>query len=159
MLGNRWACRTTPKLIMGANFAVLGMLRAISPVLLPKPFHPPGDGRRELRHLMKRVNEDHIHPQRGHHTTAQYRRSKQLRKFPADFSLGGQKRPIPVGKVTFIRFVPAAGHITLLGQRFQIGKRLKFQYVSATIYTQRQILKVYHKGRVIKQFADKLTKA
>ena len=52
--------------------------------------------------------------------------------------------------------VSAEGNINILEQRFKVGKRLKFQYVKATLYTQRQTLKVYYKGRLIKQFDYKL---
>lgn len=127
------------------------------PLLLRKPFRRPGDVRRELRRLMQAVNEEHIHPRLAHQTAARYRRSKQLRKLPADFSVDGPKFPIAVGKVTFVRLVTTAGHINILGQRFKVGKRLKFHYVIATIYTQRKSLKVYHKGRLVKEFAYKLT--
>ncbi|RKY74993.1 hypothetical protein DRQ00_11320 [candidate division KSB1 bacterium] len=126
------------------------------PLLLCKPFRRPGDVRRELRRLMQAVNEEHVHPHLGHQTPARYRRGKQLRKLPADFSINGQKLPIAVGKVTFIRLVTVEGHINILGQRFKVGKRLKFQYVIATIYTKRKTLKVYHKGRLVKEFAYKL---
>jgi hypothetical protein len=127
------------------------------PLFLRKPFRHPGDVRRELRRLMKAVNEEHIHPRLGHRTATRYRRGKQLRKLPADFSIDGQKLPISVGKVSFIRLVTIEGHIPILGQRFKVGKRLKFQYVIATIYTQRKVLKVYHKGCLVKEFAYKLT--
>ena len=126
------------------------------PLLLCKPFRRPGDVRRELRRLMQAVNEEHVHPHLGHQTPARYRRGKQLRKLPADFSINGQKLPIAVGKVTFIRLVTVEGRINILGQRFKVGKRLKFQYVVATIYTKRKTLKVYHKGRLVKEFAYKL---
>lgn len=127
------------------------------PLLLQKPFRRPGDVRRELRRLTKAVNKEHIHPCLGHQTSTHYRRSKQLRKLPADFNVPA-KLPIAVGKVTFIRLVSMGGHISILGQRFKIGKRLKFCYVVATIYTKRKSLKVYHKGRLVKEFAYKLAK-
>jgi transposase InsO family protein len=125
------------------------------PLLLQKPFRRPGDVRRELRGLMKTVNEEHIHLRLGHQTATQYRRSQQLRKLPTDFSIE-PKLSIAVGKVTFIRLVTIGGHIHILGQRFKIGKRLKFHYVIATIYTKQKKLKVYHKGRLVKEFAYKL---
>jgi hypothetical protein len=126
------------------------------PLSLRKPFRRPGDDRRELRRLMEAVNEDHVQHRLGDQTYVRYRRSKQLRKLPADFRADGRKLPIYVGKVTFIRLVTADGYIHILGQRFKIGRRLKFQYVKATICTQRKTLKVYHKGRLVKEFADKL---
>ena len=105
---------------------------------------------------MKAVNEEHVHPHLGHQTAARYRRGKQLRKLPADFSVDGQRLPIAVGKVTFIRLVTVEGHINILGQCCKVGKRLKFQYVVATICTKRRTLKVYHQGRLVKEFAYKL---
>jgi transposase InsO family protein len=122
------------------------------PALLKRSYRRPGDLRRQLRLLMTAVNEQHVHPQLGYKTPAQYRRSKRLRVLPANFSLDDQKIPICVGKVSFIRLVSAEGNINILEQKFKVGKRLKFQYVKATLYTKSQTLKVYHKGYLIKQF-------
>ena len=91
-----------------------------------------------------------MHAKLGGRTAAQYRQGKSLRKLPANFTVE-TKPPIAVGKVTFIRLVSAQGTVKILGQQFKVGKRRKFQYVKATIYTQRQRLKVYHKGRLIKE--------
>lgn len=107
---------------------------------------------------MSTVNEQHVHPQLGYKTPTQYRKSKRLRVLPANFKLDGSKLPISVGKVTFIRLVSAAGTINILEQKFKVGKRLKFQYVKATLYTRYQTLKIYHKGRLIKQFDYELPK-
>lgn len=126
------------------------------PVLLKRPYGRPGDLRRQLQLLMTTTNEQHVHPQLGYKTPTQYRRGKRLRILPANFSLDDQKLPICVGKVSFIRLVFAEGHINILEQRFKVGKRLKFQYVKATLYTKHQILKVYHNGRLVKQFVYKL---
>ena len=64
---------------------------------------------------MTSVNEQHIRPHLGHRTTAQYRRGKQVRKLPADFTVHGLKLPTAKGKVTFIRLVSARGTINILG--------------------------------------------
>jgi transposase InsO family protein len=122
------------------------------PAWLKRPYRRPGDLRRQLRLLITTVNEQHVHPQLGYKTPAQYRRTKRLRVLPANFSLDGQKILICVGKVTFIRLVSVEGNINILEQRFKVGKRLKFQYVKATLYTQYQTLKIYHKRRLVKQF-------
>jgi transposase InsO family protein len=122
------------------------------PVLLKRPYRRPADLRRQLRLLMTTVNEQHVHPQLGYKTPAQYRRSKRLRILPANFSLDEHKMPICVGKVTFIRLISAEGNINILEQKFKVGKRLKFQYVKVSLYTKHQTLKVYHKGRLVKQF-------
>jgi len=126
------------------------------PLLLKRTYRRPGDLRRQLKLLMTTVNEQHVHPQLGYKTPAQYRRAKRLRMLPANFSLDDQKIPICVGKVTFIRLVSGEGNITILEQKFKVGKRLKFQYVKAVLYTQYQLLKVYHKGRLVKQFDHEL---
>jgi len=127
------------------------------PLLLSRPFQKPDDVRCELQRLMTSVNEQHVHAQLGGRTAAQFRRSKRLRKLPANFALTEKKLPIATGKVTFIRLVSVHGTINILDQPFKIGKRLKFQYVKATIYTTKQTLSVYHKGRLIKKFSYPLS--
>jgi len=121
------------------------------PRLLEQPFANSDEVHSELDLLMTTVNEHHVHAHLGNQTAAQYRRGKRLRKLPADCTLHQQKLPVAVGKVTFIRLVSIHGTVSILDQAFRIGKRLKFEYVKATIDTQRQILKVYHKGRIVKQ--------
>ena len=127
------------------------------PLLLSRPFRRPCDVRRQLRRLMTTVNEQHVHVKLGGRTAAHYRRSKQLRKLPADFTVE-DKLPVAVGKVTFIRLVAAQGTVRILGQSFKVGKRLKYQYVKVTIYTKYQKLKVYSKGKLIKEFSYPLPK-
>ena len=122
------------------------------PLLLNRPFRRPCDVRRELGRLRTTVNEQHVHAKLGGRTAAQYRRGKRLRKLPANFTIDAKKLPIAAGKVTFIRLVSIHGTISVLGQSFKVGKRLKFHYVKVTIYTKYQNLKVYHKGKLIKEF-------
>ena len=124
---------------------------------MDRDFKRPSDVRRQVNRLITAVNEEHVHAHLGHKTVAAYRRGKQLRKLPADCLLHQQKLPISVGKVSFIRLVRASGAVNLLSQRFQIGRRLKHQYVKVTIFTKQQVLKVYHKGRITKQFRYPLT--
>jgi transposase InsO family protein len=126
------------------------------PLLLKQAYRRPADARHQVKRLITTVNEQHVHAQLAYQTAAQYRRGKQLRKLPADSKLHQQKLPLSVGKVSFIRLVKAKGTINILGQQFKVGKRLKFQYVKATLYTKYQVLKVYHKVRLVKQFDYKL---
>lgn len=128
------------------------------PLLLSRPFRRPCDVRRELRRLMKAVNEQHVHVKLGGRTAAQYRRAKRLRKLPASFTFDKKKLPVAVGKVTFIRLVSIHGTVSVLDQSFKVGKRLKFQYVKVTIYTKYRKLKVYHRGKLIKEFPYPLPK-
>ena len=116
------------------------------------------DLRRELRHLADTTNEQHIRPQLGYKTTAQYRRGKRLHKLPAKFVIDIDHLPISAGKVIFIRAVSPNGMIDVLEQDFKVGKRLQNQYVKAVLETQRQVLKVYLNGRLIKAFVYKLRK-
>ena len=127
------------------------------PLLLARTYRRPADVRRQVAQLMKAVNEQHVHAHLGRRTTAAYRRGKQLRKLPADCSLHQEKLPVSVGKVSFIRLVKSNGTVAILSQQFKISRRLKFQYVKATLFTKQQLLKVYHKGRLVKQFEYKLS--
>jgi hypothetical protein len=127
------------------------------PLLLKRPYSRPADARRQVKRLMTAVTEQHVHAHLGHRTAAQYRRGKRLRKLPADCQLHQQKLPISVGKLSFIRLVTAQGTINVLSQQFKVGKRLKFQYIKATLYTKPRVLKIYHKGRLVKQFDYKLS--
>jgi transposase InsO family protein len=128
------------------------------PLLLSRPFRRPCDVRRELRRLMTTVNEQHVHAKLGGRTATQYRRGRRLRKLPANFTLDKKILPIAVGKVTFIRMVSGQGTVRILELSFKVGKRLKFQYVKVTIYTKYQRLKVYHKGKLIKEYPYPLSK-
>ena len=128
------------------------------PLLLGRHLRRPADVRRELRRLMQATNEQQVRPSLAYKTAAHYRRGKRLRKLPATFSLDTSHLPLAAGKVTFIRLVSAKGHVDILEQEFKVGKRRKFQWVKATLDTQLQRLKVYHKGHLIKSFAYKLRK-
>jgi putative transposase len=128
------------------------------PLLLSRPFRRPCDVCCELRRLMTTVNDQHVHSKLGGRTATQYRRGKRLRKLPANFTVDGKKLPVPVGKLTFIRLVSAQGTVNILEQSFKVGRRLRFQYVKGTIYTKYQKLKVYHKGKLIKEFPYPLSK-
>jgi putative transposase len=126
------------------------------PLLLGRVWHRPGDWRRELRRLVDANNTQQVRAHLGNRTTVQYRRGKRLRKLPARFTLDLAHLPLAAGKVIFIRWVSVEGQIDILEQAFHVGKRLKFQYVQATLDTQRQTLKIYHKGHLIKTFTYKL---
>jgi putative transposase len=122
------------------------------PLLLERTHHRPADARRQVKRLMTTVNEQHVHTHLGHQTTMAYRRGKALRKLPANCQLHQEKLPISVGKVSLIRLVNVNGTVNVLSQPFQVGRRLKFQYIKATLYTKEHVLKIYHQGRLVKQF-------
>jgi putative transposase len=126
------------------------------PLLFQRVFKRPADLRRELWRLMTTVNELHIQPRLGHRTIAQYRKSKRLRKLPAQFSPDLARLPITEGRVVFIRWVSPTGTISLLEQPWHLGKRFKRCYVKAVLDTRRQRLTVYAGGRVVKRWNYKL---
>jgi transposase InsO family protein len=127
------------------------------PLLMERTYKRLADVRRQVNQLMTAVNEQHVHAHLGYKTVAAYRRGKPFRKLPADCLLHQEKLPLAMGKVSLIRLVRVDGSVNLLSQRFQIGRRLKHQYIKATIFTKQQVLKVYHKGRIVKQFPYPLT--
>jgi putative transposase len=52
--------------------------------------------------------------------------------------------PITAGRVHFIRRVSEDGEISLLGERWRVGKRLAHEYVWATVITHCRRLEIYH---------------
>jgi putative transposase len=127
------------------------------PLLLERTYRRPADARRQVKRLMTTVHEQHVHAHLGQQTAAAYRRGNHVRKLPADCQLHQDKLRVSVGRVSFIRLVKANGTVNLLSQRFKVGRRLKFQYIKVTLYTKQQVLKIYHKGHLVKQFAYKLS--
>ncbi len=124
--------------------------------LLRRPFASAAALRRELRRLVLVTNEQHVHQHLGFKTPLQYRRSKRLRKLPANFKLNFAKIPVAAGKIIFIRWIPTHGRVDILGESVKIGRRYRFQYVKVVLSTLKTILKVYLNGRLIKQIPFKL---
>jgi transposase len=69
-----------------------------------------------------------------------------------------EQLPVTCGRIHFIRKVNEEGRITLLGERWRVGKRLRDKYVWATVNTATQRLDIYcraslrSKARKIKQY-------
>jgi putative transposase len=124
--------------------------------LLQRRFKRPGDLRRELARLEEAVNTQHVHPRLGGQTPAQHRRGLRLRKLPASFAVPTGKLPLAEGRVTFLRRVSGAGTVTLLSQKFRVGKRHRGLYLRLVIETGRGWLTAYLNGRVLKRWAYKL---
>jgi transposase InsO family protein len=125
-------------------------------VIKAKTYKGTGPARRALRKSLEVANTKHVHQSLGWHTSAEYRREKPLVKLPADFQLPEGRLPICAGKITFIRWVRTSGRITILGEKWCVGKRQKHQYVKATIYTKSQELKLYYRGQIIKRWPYKI---
>ena len=114
--------------------------------------------RQELAKLNEAILSQHVHPSLGLKTPKQYRQGKPLGFLPSDFDRHEKPLPICDGKVSFLRMVRPSGRITLLGEKFKVGKRMKHHYVKATIFTRSEQLKVYFRGRIIKQWPYLLRK-
>lgn len=105
----------------------------------------------ELDKLNEALLSQHVHQILGLKTPKQDRQGKALRFLPSDFDRHRNPLPICDGKVSFIRLVRPSGRITLLGEKFKVGKRMKHHYVKATIFTRSEQVKVYFLGRILKQ--------
>jgi len=114
-------------------------------------FRTQAQVRRELQRLMVTANEQHPHQRLGYRTSAEVRRTHRPRRLPNNFVLP-KRLPLAAGRVSFIRRVRPSGRITLLNERFFVGRRLRSEYIWATIYTNREQLKIYKQGRLIKTF-------
>lgn len=124
--------------------------------LLRRRFASASALRRELRRLVAGVNEQHVHQQLGFKTPMQFRRSKRLRKVPANFTMNFDTIPVTAGRIVFIRWIPTYGRVDILGESVKIGRRYRFQYVKVVLNTLKPVLTVYLNGRLIKQIPFKL---
>lgn len=124
----------------------------------PQRFKDISQIRQELEKLNEAILSQHVHPTLGLKTPRQYRQGKPLRFLPSDFERHEKPLPICEGKVSFLRMVRASGRITLLGEKFKVGKRRKHPYGKATSFTRSEQLKVYFRGRIIKQWPYALRK-
>jgi hypothetical protein len=84
----------------------------------------------------------------------------QLRDLPEDFDLrayrdsqGRLKLPLARGRVSFIRQVDDQGYLRVNAQAYFVGKRQARHYLTATVYTHRQLLVIKQARRVLKRFA------
>jgi Integrase core domain. len=111
--------------------------------------------RRELEKLLFVANNQHPHKGLDYRTSAQVRRGLKINKLPKSFRLP-DRLPICAGKISFIRLVRKSGRITILNEKFRIGRGFRNKFIKATIFTKQQKLKVYYKGQIIKEFDYKL---
>lgn len=124
----------------------------------PQHFEDIDQIRRELEKLNHALLHQHVHEHLGLRTPGEYRKGKALHPLPMDFEHHLKPLPICDGKISFIRRVRPSGRITLLGEKFKVGKRRKHQYVKAIIFTRSERLSIYFRGRLIQQQAYALRK-
>lgn len=111
-----------------------------------------------IRFCLQAINREHLHEALHFQTTFQYRKGKALHRLPPDFDRHRRPMPLCAGKISFIRQVRRSGRITILNERSKVGRRVKGKFVKATILTKTQTLKVYCRGRLIKQWPYTLPK-
>jgi hypothetical protein len=75
---------------------------------------------------------------------------------PASFVAPTGRLPLSAGHVTFIRRVSVAGTVTVLSQKFRVGKRHRGLYLRLVVDTGRGQLTAYLNERVLKRWAYKL---
>lgn len=126
------------------------------PLLLRQKFPNARAVRRELQRLLIAANEQHVHQALGFKTPMQFRRTKRLRRLPANFAIDLNKIPVAVGKILLIRWVGVTGFVDVLGQSVKVGRRLRYHYVKVLLETHPQRLKIYCNARLIKSCAFKL---
>jgi transposase InsO family protein len=124
--------------------------------LFQRRFRRPGDLQRELSRLQEAVNTQHVHPRLQGQTPAQHRRGLRLQRLPANFVVPQERLALAEGRVIFIRRVSLAGTVTVLSQRFRIGKRHQGLYLRLVVDTRRGTLTAYLNGRVAKRWDYKL---
>jgi hypothetical protein len=120
--------------------------------LFQRRFRRPGDLGREPARLQEAVNTQHVHPRLQGQTPAQHRRGLRLRKLPARFVVPTGRLPLSAGRVIFLRRVRVAGTVTVLGQKFRVGKRHRGLYLRLVVDTGRGWLTAYLNGRVLKRW-------
>jgi putative transposase len=122
---------------------------------------------KDFSHLQKEVqvfeqvaNTQHPHVPLKGQTSQEYEQSLnfQPRLLPQKCKLGPRFHgdPPPDAKVSFICRIRKSGKITIITEKFEIDPDLAWDYVYATIFVKEQLLKIYHKGEVIKVFPYKL---
>src|SRR3972149_6562690 len=119
----------------------------VQPRLLQRYYSQLATLKRELQRLQDTVNTQHPQRRLQGPTPAQYRRRCKLQKLPATYAIPTELLPIAAGRISFIRQVTLNGKVHLLSQTFNVGKRLKGEYVKVVLDTRRGQLTAYRQGR------------
>jgi len=122
------------------------------PRLLQRYYSQLATLKRELQRLQDTVNTQHPQRRLQGLTPAQYRRRCKLQKLPATYAIPTELLPIAAGRISFIRQVTLNGKVHLLSQTFNVGKRLKGEYVKVVLDTRRGQLTAYRQGRIFKRW-------
>jgi putative transposase len=114
----------------------------------------------EIAAVEEAANTQHVHVPLAGKTSLEYEHALEFvpHFLAKDFTFNSrfQFNEPPDGKVSFICRIRKSGKITIVSEKFEIDPELAWDYVYATIFVKEQILKIYHKGRVIKEFPYEL---
>lgn len=106
------------------------------------------------------ANTQHPHVPLNGNTSEEYEQSLNFTAnlLSHDFRIETPFHATPTvdSKVSFICRIRPSGKITIASEKFAIDSDLAWDYVYATIFVKEQLLKIYHKGEVIKTFPYKL---
>ncbi len=114
----------------------------------------------QLKHEVKAfelaANTQHPHASLDGNTSQEYERllkfTPRLLAQGFTFSSRVHFRQAPEGHVSFICRIRKSGKITIASEKFDIDPKLAWDYVYATICVKEHVLKIYHKGTLIKEF-------
>ena len=114
----------------------------------------------EIAAFEEAANRQHPHVPLKGKTSIEYEHEHGFapRLLPKDVTFSARfhfKEP-PEGKISFICRIRKNGKITIATEKFEIDSDLAWDYVYATIFVKEQTLKIYHQGRVIKEFSYEL---
>ncbi len=115
---------------------------------------------REVTAFETAANTQHAHVPLDGNTSLEYERSVKftptLLASNFTFSPRFHFQQVPDGKVSFICRIRKSGKITMASEKFDIDPKLAWDYVYATIYVKEHTLKIYHRGKLIKEFPYQL---
>ena len=129
-------------------------------------FRSVAEVKRKSRKFVTWYTNQYYPPALGGLTPAQAQRKVRRRRLTKQ-QAGRlpEQLPITAGRVHFIRRVGGDGTISLLGERWKVGKRLAHRYVRATIVTHCRRLEIYHQRsegarlRMVKEFHYEISEA
>lgn len=99
------------------------------------------------------INTTHRLPALEGKTPQEFAANARLRYPPAHYDWQMRNLRLLKGRVTFIRFVRKSGRITLTAKdKFFLGKKYKWQYVTANVDVAKQKLDVIWQGKHIRSF-------
>jgi IS30 family transposase len=106
-----------------------------------------------VQRLETTINTTHRLPALEGRTPQEFTAHARLRYPPIHYDWRKRNLQLVKGKVTFIRLVRKSGRITLTAKdKFLIGKKYKWQYVTAVVDVAKKRLNVIWQGKHIKSF-------